>query len=170
MNKENEVTEEELAKVFKAERPHLLRYACYRLGDADDAKDALQDVFLKISAKLSGEKNVEVRDWRNYIFRALSNLCSSRLTVSGKLRTIPLDARLDIADHPTESNEADYQRIAKLLMEIPEEQAEVIRLRIYGNNSFADIAEILSIPLPTVKSRFLYGLEKIRRVMKQTSR
>ncbi|MBP3830757.1 MAG: RNA polymerase sigma factor [Bacteroidaceae bacterium] len=169
MNKENNITMKELAEHFRQEQPHLIRYACYRLGDADDAKDALQDVFLKISAKLSDEKSVEVRDWRNYIFRALSNLCSSRLTASGKLRTIALDARLDLADIPSENNEADYQRIAQLLMEIPEEQAEVIRLRIYGNNSFADVAEILSLPLPTVKSRFLYGLEKIRRAMKQTT-
>lgn len=167
MNKENNITIKELAEHFRQEQPHLMRYACYRLGDADDAKDALQDVFLKISAKLSDEKCVEIRDWRNYIFRVLTNLCSSRLTASGKLRTIPLDTRFDIADITTESNEADYKRIAQLLVEIPEEQAEVIRLRIYGNNSFADVAEILSLSLPTVKSRFLYGLEKIRRAMKK---
>ena len=169
MNKENNITMKELAEHFRQEQPHFMRYACYRLGDTADAEDALQDVFLKISAKLSNEKSVEVRDWRNYIFRALSNLCSSRLAALGKLRTTPLDARLDIADLPTESNDADYQRIAQLLEEIPEEQAEVIRLRIYGNNSFADVAEILSLPLPTVKSRFLYGLEKIRKAMKQTN-
>ena len=169
MSTENNITMKELAEHFRQEQPHLMRYACYRLGDADDAKDALQDVFLTISAKLSDEKNVVVRDWRNYIFSALSNLCSSRLTALGKLRTISLDAHLDIADHPTESNDADYQRIVQLLMKIPEEQAEVIRLRIYGNNSFADVAEILSLPLPTVKSRFLYGLEKIRKAMKQTN-
>ena len=169
MNKENNITMKELAEHFRQEQPHFMRYACYRLGDTADAEDALQDVFLKISAKLSDEKSVEVRDWHNYIFRALSNLCSSRLAALGKLRTTPLDARLDIADLPTESNDADYQRIAQLLEEIPEEQAEVIRLRIYGNNSFADVAEILSLPLPTVKSRFLYGLEKIRKAMKQTN-
>ena len=169
MNKENNITMKELAEHFREEQPHFMRYACYRLGDTADAEDALQDVFLKISAKLSDEKSVEVRDWRNYIFRALSNLCSSRLAALGKLRTTPLDARLDIADLPTESNDADYQRIAQLLEEIPEEQAEVIRLRIYGNNCFADVAEILSLPLPTVKSRFLYGLEKIRKAMKQTN-
>ena len=169
MNTENDITMKELAEHFRQEQPHLMRYACYRLGNTDEAKDALQDVFLKISAKLSDEKGVEVRDWHNYIFRTLSNLCSSRLTASGKLRTIALDACLDLADIPSENNEADYQRIVQLLMEIPEEQAEVIRLRIYGNNSFADVAEILSLPLPTVKSRFLYGLEKIRRAMKQTT-
>ena len=168
MNPENNIKMKELAEHFRREQPHLMRYACYRLGNTDDAKDALQDVFLKISSKLSDEKSVKVRDWRNYIFRVLSNLCSSRLSALVKLRTIPLDARLDIADLPTESNDADYQRIVQLLVEIPEEQAEVIRLRIYGNNSFADVAEILSLPLPTVKSRFLYGLAKIRKAMKQT--
>lgn len=76
----------ELAEHFQQEQPHLMRYACYRLGDIDDAKDALQDAFLKISSKFSDGKSVEVRDWRNYIFRVLSNLCSSRLTALGKLR------------------------------------------------------------------------------------
>ena len=158
----------ELAEFMRREKPSLMRYASYRLGDADEAKDALQDVFLKICTKLSEGKSGEVRDWRNYTFRTLSNLCTSRLAVSGRIRTIPLDAKLDMADCPEESNDADIKRIAQLLEDIPEEQAEVIRLRIYGQNSFADIAEILSIPLPTVKSRFLYGLENIRRVMKQT--
>ena len=168
MNQENNTTMNRLAEHLRREQPHLMRYACYRLGDADDAKDALQDAYLKVCSKLSDEKSSEVKDWRNYIFRTLSNICTSRLSQSSRLKMIPLDARLDMADLPAESNEADYQRIAQFLVEIPEEQAEVIRLRIYGNNSFADVAEILSLPLPTVKSRFLYGLEKIRKAMKQT--
>ena len=168
MNQENNITMNKLAEHLRREQSHLMRYACYRLGDADDAKDALQDAYLKVCGKLSDEKSSEVKDWRNYIFRTLSNICTSRLSQSSRLKMIPLDARLDMADLPSESNEADYQRIAQLLAEIPEEQAEVIQLRIYGNNSFADVAEILSLPLPTVKSRFLYGLEKIRKAMKQT--
>ena len=168
MNQENNITMNKLAEHLRREQPHLMRYACYRLGDADDAKDALQDAYLKVCSKLSEEKSSEVKDLRNYIFRTLSNICTSRLSQSSRLKMIPLDARLDMADLPAENNEADYQRIAQLLMEIPEEQAEVIRLRIYGNNSFANVAEILSLPLPTVKSRFLYGLEKIRKAMKQT--
>ena len=76
--------------------------------------------------------------------------------------------RIDVADTHYMGNEAEYRHIASLLTEIPDEQAEVIRLRIYGDNSFAEIAEILSIPLPTVKSRFLYGLEKLRKGLKKT--
>lgn len=168
MNKEKDNQKDKLAEHLRCEQPHLLRYACYRLGDAENAKDALQDTYLKLSGKLSCEAGGEVEDWRNYIFRTLSNICTSRLSQSNRFKTIPLDTRLDLPDLPSENNEADYQRIVQLLAEIPEEQAEVIRLRIYGNNSFADVAEILSLPLPTVKSRFLYGLDKIRKAMKQT--
>ena len=168
-NKENNITKDGLAEHLRQEQPHLMRYACYRLGDADNAKDALHDAYLKLFDKLSDGMGKEVKDWRSYVFRTLSNVCTSWLSRSSRLKTIPMDARLDLADIPSENNEADYQRIDQLLAEIPEEQAEVIRLRIYGNNSFADVAEILTLPLPTVKSRFLYGLEKIRKAMKQTN-
>ena len=43
MKNENVIIQKELAEVFKAERPYLLRYACYRLGNEDDAKDVLQE-------------------------------------------------------------------------------------------------------------------------------
>ncbi len=75
---------------------------------------------------------------------------------------------MDVVETSDHENEVDYRRIVHLLTEIPDEQAEVIRLRIYGDNSFAEVAEILSLPLPTVKSRFLYGLEKLRKGMKKT--
>jgi hypothetical protein len=62
MNIDNNIAMKELAEHFRQEQPHLMRYACYRLGYPDDAKDALQDVFLKNSEKLSDEKNAEVID------------------------------------------------------------------------------------------------------------
>ena len=43
MNKENNTTMNELAELLRREQPQFMRYACYRLGDTDDAKDALQD-------------------------------------------------------------------------------------------------------------------------------
>ena len=81
MNKENNITMKELAEHFRQEQPHFMRYACYRLGDTADAEDALQDVFLKISAKLSDEKSVEVRDWRNYILKSATII---QYTIKGR--------------------------------------------------------------------------------------
>jgi RNA polymerase sigma-70 factor (ECF subfamily) len=169
MNRENNTTMNEFAELLRREQSHFMRYACYRLGDTDDAKDALQETCHKLCDKFTADDDNEVKNLRNYIFRTLANVCTTRLSQSKRLETIPLDPRFDMADIQSESNEDDLKRIVKLLDEIPEEQAEVIRLRIYGDNSFAEVSDILSVPLPTVKSRFLYGLEKIRRAMKQTN-
>ena len=65
--------------------------------------------------------------------------------------------------------EHEYRRICQLLETIPDEQAEVIRLRFYGEKSFKEIADIIGVNLSTVKSRFMYGLEKIRRGMRASS-
>jgi RNA polymerase sigma-70 factor (ECF subfamily) len=166
MKKEHDITLSRLAKLIEAESPHLLRYASYRLGNIEYAKDALQDVYLKMHSRLSERNSSDVKDLRSYLFRTLSNLCITKLRELQKRNLVPLEENFDRTESTAEDFESDFQRISLLLNKIPEEQAEVIRLRIYGGNSFAEIADILSIPLPTVKSRFLYGLEKIRQGMK----
>ena len=45
--------------------------------------------------------------------------------------------------------------------DLPPEQSEVIRLKIFGQLSFAQIAHITEAPEPTVKSRMRYGLVKL---------
>ena len=170
MKKPNDISKDELAEVFKAERPRLLRYACYRLADGNDAEDVLQETFLKLHTRLSDTEDGQIDNLPSYLFRTLANICTKWQTSASRFKTVPLDTSFDVADTaPDTRNEDDYKRIARLLTEIPDEQAEVIRLRIYGDNSFAQVAEILSLPLPTVKSRFLYGLEKLRRGMKQNN-
>ena len=169
MKKTNDITQGELADVFKAERSRLLRYACYRLGNEDDAKDVLQDTFLKLHTRIADAKDLQINDLRSYLFRTLTNVCAKWQTDPHRIKTIPLDMRMDFVDASDTGNEAEYRRIVSLLAEIPDEQAEVIRLRIYGDNSFAEVAQILSLPLPTVKSRFLYGLEKLRKSMKKSN-
>ena len=155
-----------LARLMETERPKLLCYAYYRLGNEADAQDAVQDAFLRMTQKLY-DSSGEIGNLKCYVFRILSNLCSSRMAHDYRVHTISIDNQLNVAATGEEDNrEEEFKRISRLLDILPEEQAEVIKLRIYGNNSFAEIAEILSVPLPTVKSRFLYGLTKLRQAMK----
>ncbi|MCX7886907.1 MAG: sigma-70 family RNA polymerase sigma factor [Verrucomicrobiae bacterium] len=49
------------------------------------------------------------------------------------------------------------------LRELPEEQREVLILKLWGNLTFREIAETLQIPQNTAASRYRYALETLRR-------
>ena len=155
----------ELVRVIGMERDALLTYACYRLGNRSDAEDVLQDCYLRLHERFTDGQECAKLNIRNYVFRSLSNLCTDRLADRTRHLTVDLGQQ-DVEETDTDNRESEYCRITSVLDRIPEEQAEVIRLRMYGNRSFAEISNILQVPLSTVKSRFLYGIEKIRKAMK----
>ena len=103
---------------------------------------------------------------RSYLYRSLSNFCTDRLRRRQTRQFVPIEQATHVSEEKAENFEQEFQLISTLLAGIPEEQAEVIRLRIHGNNSFSDIAAILDIPVTTAKSRFQYGIEKIRKGIK----
>ncbi|MBR1681888.1 MAG: RNA polymerase sigma factor [Bacteroidaceae bacterium] len=155
----------DVERLMASERRGMLQYACYRLGNLDDAEDAVQDVFVRLHQRLN-EGEAEVRNLTAYLYRTLANLCISRQREAGRMPTVPIESQPGLIEPEAEDFEQEYRRISRLLAEIPDEQAEVIRLRFYGDKSFQEIADILGIPLTTAKSRFTYGLEKIRRGMR----
>ena len=154
-----------LAELMQSERDHLFRYACYRLGSAAEAEDALQDLYVRLSKQSS--RLAEIDDLQGYVYRSLSNSCVSRLrshrqfVPSESLNTLSSD---DLT--PTDFDE-EFRLIERLMMQLPEEQSEVIRLRIYGNRQFDEIASICDIPLTTAKSRFRYGIDKLRNALEE---
>ena len=138
----------------------LYRFARFRLGSVADAEDAVQDLFVRLATSSSDLGSVASP--RSFLIRSLRNLCIDRL----KRRTLSLTSlteKMDIVQENEAENEVE--RIKLFMRQLPEEQAEVISMRTAQNLSFAEIAEILDIPTTTVKSRFAYGIDKLRKML-----
>ena len=143
----------------------LLNHAFYRLGNLNDAEDVVQETLIKVFIELQNNKKIE--NPPAYTFRMLRNACVDKLR---KLRNplIPIENLLNAEIPLTGTHEEEivrheeYLRINSLLSSIPEDQSEVIRLRFVDSMQFAEIAEILEIPETTAKSRFSYGIKKIK--------
>ena len=167
MNKRNldEDSFAEAEAVFTTELQSLYRYACYRLGEREAAQDVIQELYLKLHKR----KLDEVKKLRCYLYRALSNCCTQQLRERRKVEYVDVTALRDLqAEDIAPTNfEQEQALIARLLAALPDEQSEVIRLHLHGECTFAQIAEILDIPLPTVKSRYRYGIEHLRKELQK---
>jgi RNA polymerase sigma-70 factor (ECF subfamily) len=125
----------------------------------------VQDVFVNL-VRQRGHLTL-VLDWDAYLFAILRHAVSRRLarqqTEQRHLRQLAADGN-QRNPSPPESDEALQAALAQL----PIPQREIVILRIDGDLTFAQIAEILGISPNTVASRYRYALEKLRDMLKES--
>jgi RNA polymerase sigma-70 factor, ECF subfamily len=156
----------ELENVITEFQEQLFRFAFFRTGFFADAQDIVQDVFIKLYHDKVCLNTVH--NLKNYLFRSVSNACIDYQRKKGKYKFSPLD-KATIPDDMNEKEAShqmllveEYSRIELLLKNLPDEQAEVIRLKVLDDLSFVEIAQIFQIPVTTIKSRFKYGIDKLK--------
>jgi RNA polymerase sigma-70 factor (ECF subfamily) len=151
-------------RLVEATQDELVQFAFYRLGNQADAEDAVQDVY--VQAFRDRAKRPHVTEVRPYLFRMVRNRCTDLLRARG--RNSGRAGHTTISDDGTAETIAardEAREFARLLDQIPRREAEVIRLRAWAELSFAEIAVAAGVPIPTVKSRFRYGIQKLRRLL-----
>ena len=156
----------EFEEMVQAMHLPLIQYAFRILGSREDAEDIIQQVFVK--AHSLGHDNGHIKNIKSYLFRMTRN-ASYNFNRTRRIDTEPIHEATGngLENENTNTNEseslAEIDRINKLLACLPDEQAEVIRLKLYDELSFSQIGEILEITTSTAKSRFRYGIEKLQR-------
>ncbi len=157
-----------ITEIMESHKADLFRYAVYRIGDKEDAEDLLQNVYLQLAAKASTLR--KIKNLSNYIFICVVNACNKFLREKEQEQSRLIDysehLALDGEYASIDSFEVEFAYYNRLLAQLPEEQSDVIRLKIYTERNFDDIAEILNIPTSTAKTRFYLGLNKLKDILK----
>jgi RNA polymerase sigma-70 factor, ECF subfamily len=153
----------EFDALIEATQHRLIQFAFYRLRSLADAEE-VQDVF--VQAYRDRERHRDVENVVPFLFRMAANRSTDLLrkrtgqAVASATQVGPASAS------PRDS--AEYQEwIETLLARLPARQAAVIRLRIYGELPFDAVARSVGCSVPTVKSRFRYGIQKIRKLLER---
>jgi len=128
--------------------PKLLNFAGSLSGNHALAKDAVQDVWISISKKLS--KLEDPRAFKSWIFRALRwrvlDLIKAKAYQFETLENTNLSIELD-------ESEIERQQLRELIEALPDRDRSVIYLFYLVDLPLAEIALVLEIPIGTVKSR-----------------
>ncbi len=147
----------EFDQLVEATQDELVHFASYRLGNREDAEDVVQDIY--VQAFRDREKRRKITDVRPYLFRMTGNRCTDFLRArSRRLR----ERAAQVSGSPDLS---DALAMRSLVDQLPAREAEVIRLRAWCDLPFAEIAIAVDAPVPTVKTRFRLGIERLRQLL-----
>lgn len=156
------------AELFDYFAPRLKSYL-QRLGmEPSQAEEMVQEVMIVLwhKAALFDPAKSSLATW---LFRVARN---RRIDALRRDRSALLDPE-DPALHPSQPEAADDiveaeerdERVRRAMLELPEEQAILVRQAFFLGKSHSQIAEDTGLPLGTVKSRIRLAFSRLRRAL-----
>jgi len=175
---------EALTRIYEKYKADLLLLAMGLLNDKTAAEDIVHDMFLSFvrhldSFRLTGSL-------KGYLLTCVANQARNwnkaervrgRLGVPASAGSAPPeggtpnrgldDATRDGVDAPLETLVCNEQleMLSGALAELPFEQREILMLHLHGQMTFRTIAKARQISTNTAKSRYRYGIDKLRSIL-----
>src|SRR5215510_10407739 len=148
----------------------IYRLTLRMLGRDEEAKDATQETFLSAYRNL-GKFRGEAK-FSSWIYRIALNICNTKLRGRTK-NVVSIEEQQEnigfevIADSQDLAEGIQRQQVARhvrrALQGLPADMRQVIVMKEYEGLKFSEIADILGIPLSTVKTRMYTGLAELRK-------
>jgi RNA polymerase sigma-70 factor, ECF subfamily len=159
---------EALSEFYDQTARPLFSIACRMLGDAADAEEVIQDVFVQIwtKATMFDANKGQPFHWALALTR---NRCIDGLRSRQRRSRIVAETvdqnELALAAAPASSGELgenDLAVIRSVLNHLPPDQRQAIEMAFFAGLTHHEIAETLSEPLGTIKARIRRGMLKLR--------
>jgi RNA polymerase sigma-70 factor (ECF subfamily) len=157
--------EQQFERLFHSEYGRMYRAAHILLGDADEAKDAVQDVFARL---WDGSIMLREESQRTFLLTCVRNHCLN--IIAQRQRHKEAEKRLaqagTMADTDAWLGKSDDELTTMVRQYIDErltpQTARVIRMHYDDDQSYKDISGQLGISLSAVNKHIVQGLRKLR--------
>ena len=171
MSAEGKIDPDEVGRLFSEHAEELVRFLTGVAGDTQLARDAVQISFTKMVERGGPEREESRKAW---LFRVAYNevLATRRRQAVGDRVQRGLqwlrETSAFAADEPALRRES-VDAVRRAIEALPEPQQVVVRLRIYEERTFADIAEHLGVPIGTALTRMRAAMKKLRSSLQDES-
>ena len=156
----------ELEKTYDAHAAGLFRYLISFTKCEADARDLLQDLFIKLAR---GEKGQAVTETAR-LYRIAHNLAVDWLRRRAARGEAHERLSQESDSNPQCSGNPDAgvlaYSFARAVESLPDEQRAVVELKLFDGLTFEEIAEVQGVPLNTAASRWRYGIERLRAILR----
>lgn len=165
-----------LAALIKKHQSKIYGFIYSKIGDRDIAEDIFQDTFIKVIRTLKSKSYSEEGKFLPWVMRISHNLVIDyyrnnkkmplkRDTEEFSVFSILCDNSPNIENQLIDMQiEKDLQRV---IDELPEDQKEVLVMRIYQDLSFKEISEQTGVSINTALGRMRYALINLRKIIEK---
>ena len=152
---------QEFEHLFKDNYPHMYRMAFSMVENADDAKDAVHQVFTQM---WRSKPQVARESVRGYLLAATRNQCLHLLRSRQLQRQMEDELRQDMALNESEERQELLQQLQQVIEDnLTEQDRRVLRLHYEEDMTYSETAKVLGISASAVNKHITRSLSKIRK-------
>ncbi|WP_324718910.1 RNA polymerase sigma factor [Salinimicrobium sp. HB62] len=168
--------EQSLSILINRHQQRIYSFIFSKVFDKDIAEDIFQDTFIKVIRTLKRGKYNEEGKFLPWVMRIAHNLVIDHFRKNKRMPKFENSGDFNIFSVLCDSDlnaekqiikdqiEADVQELIK---ELPEDQLEVLVMRIYKDMSFKEISERTGVSINTALGRMRYALINLRKVIEK---
>ena len=162
--------------LIERHQERILGYIISKVRDRQLAEDLFQDVFIKVINTLRKGKYNEEGKFLPWVMRISHNLTIDYFRNAKKMKTTAGTKDFDIFDIiPCEDDNVEdklaftnsLSKVKELIEYLPKDQLEVLKMRMYYEMSFKEIAAETNVSINTALGRMRYALMNLRKLVEE---
>jgi len=168
--------ENALAVLIKRHQSKIYGFIYSKVSDRDIADDIFQDTFIKVIRTLKLNSYNEEGKFLPWVMRISHNLIVDHFRKNKKMPMFRETEEFSIFSIMSDNSPNIENRIIteqvendlhRLIDELPDDQKEVLQMRIYQDMSFKEIADSTGVSINTALGRMRYALMNLRKVIEK---
>jgi len=166
--------ENALTVLINRHQSKIFGFIYSKISDRDISNDIFQDTFIKVIKTLKSKSYNEEGKFLPWVMRIAHNLIIDHFRRNKKMPMFRETEEFSIFsimsdDSLTIENKIIQEQVEidlrKLIEELPEDQKEVLMMRMYQDMSFKEISELTGVSINTALGRMRYALMNMRKVI-----
>ena len=155
-------------ELISAHYREIYAFVYRQTGDLENAMDLTQEIFLAVLQSIQ-RYDPKLAGFRTWLYRIASHKLADQFRSAEyqfRQKLVPLEDLTVPDDGSPEERWMDAEELRQLqqhITELPDEIQSILRLRFYAEKSFREIAEILSLPEGTVKTKYYAAIRTLRK-------
>jgi len=168
--------ENSLSILIARHKQRIYSFIYSKVYDRDVAEDVFQDTFIKVINTLKRGRYNEEGKFLPWVMRIAHNLVIDHFRRNNRMPKFDNDGEFSIfsvlsdnslnAEKQLIKNQVESD-VRKLIEELPSDQKQVLKMRVYQDMSFKEIAERTDVSINTALGRMRYALINLRKVIEK---